>query len=354
MAHLSLRNLSKTYPNGVAAVRDFSFEVADGDFVVIVGPSGCGKSTVLRLIAGLETCDGGDILVDGNSILQKTPQQRNVAMVFQDYALYGAMTVRQNIAVGLEKRFSEAEIDEKVRAVAEMLEIGDLLERRPRTLSGGQQQRVSLARALVRDPAVFLLDEPLSGLDARQRDEMRTELLRIHRNSGATFLYVTHDQVEAMTLGSQLIVMRGGAPQQTGTPEALYRRPENLFVAGFLGSPPMNFLRGTVAVSGSERTLTGAGFALPLGGAAVNDGQAVVAGVRPEDIHIARDGGLLAAVIESVELLGSERIVALRCGDSLMRVRADADADYTVGETVFADPDFGRLHLFDEHSEQRI
>ena len=257
MASLSLQGIQKIYPNGFHAVKDFNLEIADKEFIIFVGPSGCGKSTTLRMIAGLEDISGGTFKIDGKVMNDVEPKDRDIAMVFQNYALYPHMTVYDNMAFGLKlRKVPKDEIDKKVREAAKILDLEKLLDRKPKALSGGQRQRVAMGRAIVRNPKVFLMDEPLSNLDAKLRVQMRIEISKLHENLGATIIYVTHDQTEAMTLGTRIVVMKDGVVQQVDTPQALYNTPCNLFVAGFIGSPQMNFMDAKCTIKGNDVTLT--------------------------------------------------------------------------------------------------
>ena len=324
MARVRLDQVRKVYDNGQVAVAGATFEIADGELVALVGPSGCGKSTLLRMIAGLEAITSGDLYIGGRRVNDDAPRDRDVAMVFQNYALYPHMSVRENLAFGLKLRgASKAGIDEQVRAAAATLELGELLDRKPRALSGGQRQRVALGRALVRNPRVFLLDEPLSNLDARLRLSMRSEIGRLHRRLRATMLYVTHDQIEAMTLGERIVVLHAGEIQQIDTPMNLYNEPANLFVAGFIGSPAMNLFRGRLGATPRAQLLCG-GAALPLPaerlaapGLRGATGEVVV-GLRPEDLvvcpTVAPDPSEYAieGLLESVEPVGNEMFLHVR------------------------------------------
>ncbi|MEM6798094.1 MAG: sn-glycerol-3-phosphate ABC transporter ATP-binding protein UgpC [Planctomycetota bacterium] len=308
MASVTLKDVGKTYPGGVHAVRGVSIDVADGEFVVLVGPRGCGKSTTLRMIAGLEEATGGDISIGDRRVNDVEASRRDIAMVFQNYALYPHMTVRKNMEFGLKmRRTPKAEIKSRVAEAAAMLGLDDLLDRRPGELSGGQKQRVALGRAIVRQPAAFLFDEPLSNLDAKLRGEMRSEIAALHRRLGATMIYVTHDQVEAMTLGDRLVLMDRGVVQQQGAPIEVYNRPANRFVATFIGSPAMNLVDGEVR--GGVFHATGDSARWPIDGAA--DGPATL-GVRPEDLLIDDSGNgqaFTVAAIENVERLGHETLL---------------------------------------------
>ena len=308
MAYLSLRDINKIYPNGYHAVHNFNLDIEKGEFIIFVGPSGCGKSTTLRMIAGLEDISKGEFLIDGERANEWGPQQRKIAMVFQSYALYPQMTVYDNIAFGLTLMgVDEDEIDARVRKTAATLGLTDYLDRLPRALSGGQRQRVAIGRAIIRKVGIFLMDEPLSNLDAKQRVTMRSEIAQIHRSTGATTIYVTHDQTEAMTLADRIVVMKDGYVQQIGTPKELYFNPVNVFVAGFIGEPPMNFVRGTVrdgAVFFGENRLS---IAEKLGEKASSyEGKDIVFGFRPESISVqpVENALELHATVELTEMLG--------------------------------------------------
>ncbi len=336
MATLELRGLRKVFPGGGVAVRDLDLRLAAGEFLVLVGPSGCGKSTVLRLVAGLETPSAGEILLDGRVVNGLEPRERDVAMVFQNYALYPHLTVERNIAFPLKMaRLPRRERRRRIREAAAMLGIEELLDRKPARLSGGQQQRVALARALVRRPRLFLFDEPLSNVDAKLRGEMRAELARLHRQLGATILYVTHDQVEAMTLGQRIAVLQGGALQQVGPPEEVYRRPANRFVATFIGSPPMNLLRGSAAAP-----LRPPGMPADC-----------LVGFRPHDVRL---GDGLEARVELVEDLGHELLVHGRLGEDPVVLAVPPGAlPGGAGSLRFA-PAPGAVHCFDAATGARL
>ena len=289
MGTLSFKNINKVYPNGFHAVKDFNLEVADKEFIIFVGPSGCGKTTTLRMVAGLEEISSGELSIDGRVINDVEPKDRDIAMVFQNYALYPHMTVYDNMAFGLKlRKVPKAEIDKMVHEAAKILDLEPLLDRKPKALSGGQRQRVAMGRAIVRNPQVFLMDEPLSNLDAKLRGQMRIELSKLHQRLGTTIIYVTHDQVEAMTLGTRIVVMNAGIVQQVDTPQALYDTPNNLFVAGFIGSPQMNFLDAVVSVEGDNAVLDLGESKITLSGDKAKklidggyDGKTVVMGIRP-------------------------------------------------------------------------
>ncbi len=362
MAEVILKNVGKSYGT-VVAVRDVNLTIADEEFVVLVGPSGCGKSTTLRMVAGLEEITAGVIAIGGKVVNELPPKDRDIAMVFQNYALYQHMTVRDNLAFGLRNRkVPEAEIDKQIAYAVKMLGIEPLLERRPRQLSGGQQQRVALGRCLVRNPKVFLFDEPLSNLDAQLRSQMRLELKELRKRVPTTSIYVTHDQVEAMTLGDRIVVMKDGLVQQVGTPLDLYRRPANRFVAGFIGSPAMNFIDVKVSATETQATVAAEGLSLSFTGqkAATLRGRAgktVVMGVRPQ--HLLLDGsdadGLVrfAATLSTSEQLGDQQLLDLRVGGTAIRV-AGIDPAMTLAEgtelKLGAMPD--NVHFFDAEGGQ--
>ncbi len=361
MAAVRLDQLRKVYPNGHVGVADASFEIADGELLVLVGPSGCGKTTLLRMIAGLESISGGTLSIDGRVVNAVAPKDRDIAMVFQNYALYPHMTVAENLGFGLKLRgHRQAEIDRRVAAAAKTLELEARLASRPAALSGGQRQRVALGRALVRDPKVFLLDEPLSNLDAKLRLSMRVEIARLHHQLGATMVYVTHDQIEAMTLGQRIVVLDGGVIQQIDTPMALYERPANLFVAGFVGSPAMNQLRGTLR-HGQGWTLATAHGAIALGEPPQASAwrpwrdREVVLGVRPEDLQ-PREAGEAAfhARLELLEPVGNEVFLNLRYGEQALVSRVPPRALPEPGGPLALGLAADRLHLFDAAGGARI
>ncbi|MTE14567.1 ABC transporter ATP-binding protein [Nocardia aurantiaca] len=355
MARLQIDKVSKRFGTDYA-VREVSLDIADGEFLVMLGPSGCGKSTLLRMIAGLEQPSTGRILVDGADITDAAPQQRDLAMVFQSYALYPHLTVAKNIGFPLRaRRRSRAEIAQRVREVAGTLELSALLERRPAALSGGQRQRVALARAMVRDPGAFLMDEPLSNLDAKLRSATRAELIALHRRLGATFLYVTHDQVEAMTMATRIALLNAGRVEQVGTPEELYDRPRTAFVAGFLGSPPMNlFPAEVVSHEGALRMRAdGIDAALGLSGGP-DDGTAVLAGIRPERLRIDPAATTVRGRVTMVENLGSEELVHVATGAADLCVRAPRPAGVAVGEDIGLRADATDIHLFDPDRGLRL
>ncbi|NNM73456.1 sn-glycerol-3-phosphate import ATP-binding protein UgpC [Enterovirga aerilata] len=354
MASVTLTDVRKVYHGGVEAVRGVSFEVADGSFCVLVGPSGCGKSTLLRMIAGLETISGGTVRIGERVVNAIEPADRDIAMVFQNYALYPHMSVYDNMAYGLRNRGTpKAEIDARVREAARILDVEPYLDRRPKALSGGQRQRVAMGRAIVRKPQVFLFDEPLSNLDAKLRVQMRVEIKRLQRSLGVTSIYVTHDQVEAMTLSDQLVVMNAGQVEQIGTPTELYRRPATRFVAGFLGSPAMNFipavLRDDGAVSVGERRV-----AVSAGAGGGRAGLPVELGIRPEDLRVAASApGTLPLEIEFVEELGATQLIHGRIDGVAATVQVATGAAPTEGTLALAvEP--AATHLFEPESGRRL
>jgi multiple sugar transport system ATP-binding protein len=366
MAKVTIEKVGKVYPGNVTAVREFHAEIADGEFVVLVGPSGCGKSTVLRMVAGLEEISSGTIRIGERVVNDVPPKDRDIAMVFQNYALYPHMTVRENMAFGLKlRKMPRQEIDARVKEAAAILGLGELLERRPKALSGGQRQRVAVGRAIVRKPAVFLFDEPLSNLDAKMRVQMRVEISQLHQRLGVTMLYVTHDQVEAMTMGQRIVVMKDGVIQQVDTPLRLYEQPVNRFVAGFIGTPPMNMVEGTLTGETGALVFEGpGGLRLPVPRAreaalVAARGQTVVLGLRPEEIgspaaESLPDAPRLQAAVDVVEQMGSESYVYLSLGDSRLVCRMDAHRPVKVGETIRPAVGMPRAHFFDAQSGLRL
>ena len=360
MAKVTLDRLRKVYANGFVGVADATFDIADGELMVLVGPSGCGKSTLLRMIAGLETISDGELRIGERRVNELAPKERDIAMVFQSYALYPHMTVAENLGFALKLRgLPKADIAARVAEAAAMLELDKLLERKPGALSGGQRQRVALGRALVRHPQVFLLDEPLSNLDAKLRSGMRVEIARLHRRLGATMVYVTHDQIEAMTLGQRIVVLKDGQIQQIDTPMALYARPANLFVATFLGSPAMNVLRGRLVQADGLALDLGEGRRVALDGTAVPKDwleREIAVGVRPEHLlPVASDRApAFAAEIEVVEPVGSETYINLRYGPQTLVARLAPDIAVRAGQTLPLSLAPGSLHFFDAASGQRL
>ena len=358
MAHLSLVGINKIYPNGFHAVHDFNLEIDRGEFIVFVGPSGCGKSTTLRMIAGLENISKGDFFINGKRANEMGPRERGVAMVFQSYALYPQMTVYDNLAFGLTLQgVDEDVIDEKVQRAAKILGLTDYLDRMPRALSGGQRQRVAVGRAIIRKVEVFLMDEPLSNLDAKQRVTMRSEITQIHRETGATTIYVTHDQTEAMTMADRIVVMKDGYIQQIGTPRELYFDPVNVFVAGFIGEPPMNFLKGVV----KDGALTFGEVVFDLkeklgNDAAKYEGKELVFGFRPEGIVLGEreKAYRVPASVELTEMLGDNTNVYVDIADKKAILKVDPhDTPEIDSDIVFSIP-FENVYLFDGETERRI
>ncbi len=368
MAGLSLQHVCKIYSGGVEAVSDFSVEIPDKEFVILVGPSGCGKSTTLRMIAGLEEITKGDIYIGGTRVNDIQPKDRDIAMVFQNYALYPHMTVYENMAFGLKLRKTpKEEIQRKVEEAADILDIRHLLDRKPKALSGGQRQRVALGRAIVRDPKVFLLDEPLSNLDAKLRAQMRTELSKLHQRLGTTFIYVTHDQTEAMTMGDRIVVMKDGVIQQIDNPTNLYDSPQNLFVAGFIGSPQMNFIDAALVKKGTCRFVSFGQYEFEIPQAKIcetdlsaYDGKDVILGVRPESLRDednytgAPGAALVDCFVDVVERMGSETLLHLRCEGADLTARVSPRSTAKPGDSIKVSLDIRRIHLFDRETETTI
>ena len=369
MASLSFQHVYKKYDGGVVAVSDFNLEVADKEFVILVGPSGCGKSTTLRMLAGLEDISEGEIYIEDRLINDVLPKDRDIAMVFQNYALYPHMTVRDNMAFSLKlKKMPKDEINRRVSEAAKILEIEHLLERKPKALSGGQRQRVALGRAIVRDPKVFLMDEPLSNLDAKLRVQMRVEITKLHHRLKTTFIYVTHDQTEAMTMGTRIVVMKDGFIQQVDSPTELYDNPVNTFVAGFIGMPPMNFINAVINVEGSDVYVSFENVTVKLPERYAveevmeRDGQEVIFGVRPEAITdeatfvTDHPETAFAADVDVVEMLGAETYLYVTVNGSLpLTCRVDpTTSQSTVGQVVDLAIDTNRIHIFDKDTEQSI
>ena len=396
MAKVVLKNIKKVYEKNVVAVEDFNLEIADKEFVVLVGPSGCGKSTTLRMVAGLEEITEGELYIGDRLVNQVPPKDRDIAMVFQNYALYPHMTVYENLAFSLQlrkvtqteenaearglsdaeepprvklRKLSKAEIDAKVKAAAEILEITDLLKRKPKQLSGGQRQRVAIGRAIVREPKVFLMDEPLSNLDAKLRNQMRAELIKLRQRINTTFIYVTHDQIEAMTLGDRIVIMKDGFIQQIGTPQDVFNCPANTFVAGFIGTPKMNFFPAELCLSGGEYSVNVAGIRLSL----PDDKQRklhrkgqgpsnILLGVRPEHVSLAVPGDPLAikAKVDLSEMMGSEVYLHVAVGDIDVVIRVpNTEANRTLfvsgsGSEVYFSAPGDLVHLFDMETEKNL
>ncbi len=378
MASLSLRNVYKKYPGGVVAVSDFNLEIKDKEFIILVGPSGCGKSTTLRMVAGLEEISEGEIYIGDRLVNDVAPKDRDIAMVFQNYALYPHMSVFDNMAFGLKlRKVSKDEIKRRVEEAARILDIEHLLERKPKALSGGQRQRVALGRAIVREPKVFLLDEPLSNLDAKLRAQMRTEISKLHQRLGTTFMYVTHDQTEAMTMGTRIVVMKNGYIQQVDTPQNLYLKPCNLFVAGFIGSPQMNFIDAVLLEEkgvfyleyGTEDTKTKAGvkFKIKLPDSKnENDclkdyvGKEVILGIRPEHVHNepeiieANPDSIVEANVEVTELMGAETYLYMSSEEQNLNARVAPTSTARPGDRIKIALEADKIHIFDKDTELTI
>lgn len=363
MATLKLKDINKIYPNGVQAVFDFNLEIKDKEFIAFVGPSGCGKSTTLRMIAGLEEISSGELYIEDKLVNDLAPKDRNIAMVFQSYALYPHMSVYDNMAFGLRLRKTpRAEIDTKVKHAAQILGLTQYLDRKPRALSGGQRQRVALGRAIVRNPKVFLMDEPLSNLDAKLRVQMRGELIKLHKALATTTIYVTHDQIEAMTMATRIVVMKDGNIMQVGTPKDIYDHPNNVFVASFIGTPPMNFIHGVVGKDG-HFSADKYKIAVPQGKLDIlkaNDmiGKEIILGIRPEDIHDdqvvmqAYPGATIKLDVDVSELLGAQTNIHANIGDSRITAAVDARYDIRIGDTIELALDMNKCHFFDPDTEQ--
>ena len=378
MASLSLRNVYKRYPGGVTAVSDFNLEINDKEFIILVGPSGCGISTTLRMVAGLEEISDGEVYIGARLVNDVAPKDRDIAMVFQNYALYPHMTVFDNMAFGLKLRKTpKDEIKRRVEEAARILDIAHLLERKPKALSGGQRQRVALGRAIVREPKVFLRDEPLSNLDAKLRAQMRTEISKLHQRLGTTFIYVTHDQTEAMTMGTRIVVMKSGVVQQVDTPQHLYLYPCNLFVAGFIGSPQMNFIESKIIKEGddfyvefgSEDTKTRAGvkYKVKLPAEKNKDDRLVpyidkevIMGIRPEHVHNEEDllaihtDGVIEADVEVTELMGAETYLYMNCEGQAINARVAPTNTARPGDKIKIALEPSKIHLFDKDTEITI
>ncbi len=377
MAGLTLKNIYKKYPGGVVAVTDVNLEIRDKEFIVLVGPSGCGKSTTLRMIAGLEEISEGELYIGDRLVNDIAPKDRDIAMVFQNYALYPHMTVFDNMAFGLKlRKVPKDEIERKVNEAAKILDLTHLLDRKPKAMSGGQRQRVALGRCIVRSPKVFLLDEPLSNLDAKLRAQMRTEISKIHKKLGTTFIYVTHDQTEAMTMGDRIVCMKDGFVQQVDTPQNLYENPVNKFVAGFLGSPQMNFIDAVLKEeygqfivefgSKDSRMSSGKRYQIIVPESKVNDelpnyvGREITLGVRPESIHDEEmylsnaTTGVIDAYVEITEMMGAETYLYLTCEGNSLTARVSPRTTAKSGDDIRVAIDPNRIHLFDKETERAI
>jgi len=354
MAAVGFRNIQKAYGT-VKVIHGIGFDIQDGEFVVLVGPSGCGKSTLLRMLAGLEEITGGEISIDGKVVNDLESKDRDIAMVFQSYALYPHMTVRENMAFSLRLRNADKTLtDQRVDNAARILNLDKLLDRHPRELSGGQRQRVAMGRAIVRDPKVFLFDEPLSNLDAKLRVAMRAEIKALHQRLKTTTVYVTHDQIEAMTMADRIVVMHDGIIEQIGTPLELFDRPGNLFVAQFIGSPAMNVMEGTLRASGGATHVESQGVRWPLGASGGRDGQAVHYGIRPGDIHLAPSGQGIPAQVVVVEPTGAETELLLQVGSVQIVVVIHGRTAAKPDDTVYLGIEADKAHVFDSTSGQRL
>ena len=377
MAGLTLKGIYKKYPGGVVAVSDVNLEIRDKEFIVLVGPSGCGKSTTLRMIAGLEEISEGELYIGDRLVNDIAPKDRDIAMVFQNYALYPHMTVFDNMAFGLKlRKVPKDEIERKVNEAAKILDLTHLLDRKPKAMSGGQRQRVALGRAIVRSPKVFLLDEPLSNLDAKLRAQMRTEISKIHKKLGTTFIYVTHDQTEAMTMGDRIVCMKDGFVQQIDTPQNLYENPTNKFVAGFLGSPQMNFIDAVLKEeygqyivefgSDDNKMSRGVKYQIIVPESKVNDelahyvGKEIILGVRPESIHDEEmylsnaSTGIIDCQVEITELMGAETYLYLLCEGIPLTARVSPRSTARSGDEIKVAIDPNRIHIFDKETEKAI
>ena len=368
MASLSLTNVCKVYPNGFEAVKDFNLEVEDQEFIIFVGQSGCGKSTTLRMIAGLEEISSGELKIDGRVVNDVEPKDRDIAMVFQNYALYPHMTVFDNMAFGLKlRKVPKDEIKKKVEEAAKILDLEKLLDRKPKALSGGQRQRVAMGRAIVRNPKVFLMDEPLSNLDAKLRVQMRSEIASLHNRLKATIIYVTHDQTEAMTLGTRIVVLKDGVIMQVDSPQKLYNEPNNLFVAGFIGSPQMNFIDAVCKVEGERVTLNFEKTSVVLPPAKAKklidggyNGKTVVMGIRPEDIGDsqieieAHKDAVFETDVTGYELLGSEVLLYFNVAGTAMTAKVDSRTTARMGDHITLAIDPEKIHCFDKETELTI
>lgn len=364
MATLSLKNINKKYDNGFHAVQNFDLEVNDKEFIAFVGPSGCGKSTTLRMIAGLEDISDGEFFIGDRLVNNVEPKDRDIAMVFQSYALYPHMTVFDNMAFALKlRKMPKEEIKQRVTEAAEVLDLAHLLDRKPKALSGGQRQRVALGRAIVREPQVFLMDEPLSNLDAKLRGHMRTEIIKLHKKLNATTIYVTHDQTEAMTMADRIVVMKDGLIQQIGSPKEIYENPKNLFVAGFIGAPTMNFIKGTI--SNGNFVVGDYKLEIPSGRydslkSSNYEGKEVMLGARPENISNeplvvqTYENSKFDSTIDVAELLGAEYIIHTHLGEQTLVAVVHSRQDITMGDPITLAIDMNRAHFFDLETEQSI
>lgn len=370
MATVKLENICKSYDNGFQAAKDVNIDIKDKEFIVLVGPSGCGKSTTLRMIAGLEDITSGTLKIDDRVVNDAEPKDRDIAMVFQNYALYPHMSVYDNMSFSLKlRKMDKQEIDKKVKEAAKILQLENLLDRKPKALSGGQRQRVALGRSIVRNPKVFLMDEPLSNLDAKLRTEMRAQISKLHKDLGATFIYVTHDQTEAMTMGDRIVVMKDGVVQQINKPKVLYDNPVNKFVASFIGSPQMNFMDAEILKDGEDIVASLPGkevkFLIPKGKAAFLEekgyvGKTITIGIRPEDIHKEKvfldmsENSQFKADVVIRELMGAEIYAYLDFKRTELIAKFDGRSDIMPGQTLDLALDMNRMHFFDKETEENI
>ena len=362
MAGITFKHVMKTYDNDVVVIPDLNLEIKDKEFVVLVGPSGCGKSTTLRMIAGLESISGGEMYIGDKKMNSVPPKNRDIAMVFQNYALYPHMTVYKNMAFALDlQHVDKKTVDQKVHEAAKILGLEEFLDRKPKALSGGQRQRVALGRAMVRNPSVFLLDEPLSNLDAKLRTEMRSQISKLHQKLGTTFVYVTHDQIEAMTMGDRICVMNAGVVQQFDTPKTLYNSPCNLFVAGFIGSPQMNFISATVEKGkDSKYEIVFGDTRIPSDRDELADyvGKSVVLGIRPDDIHVEKEyikgQNTIKATIDLDEIMGSETLLYIDYAGAKLIAKTPSTVTEKTGDSIELAVNVDKIHVFDKETEQAI
>ena len=366
MARVNLKSVTKIFPGNVTAVDRVSIDVEDKEFIVLVGPSGCGKSTTLRMVAGLEEINGGEVYIDDRLVNDIPPKDRDIAMVFQNYALYPHMSSYDNMSFGLRLRhFPKSEIDKRVHEAAEILGINDLLHRKPKELSGGQRQRVAVGRAIVRKPKVFLFDEPLSNLDAKMRVQMRNEICRLHTRLQSTMIYVTHDQIEAMTMGDRIVVMKDGLIHQEARPLELYEHPTNIFVAGFIGTPPMNFIKGKLTSRNNSLYFQEGIFELKINETVKEKLQGyidkeVILGIRPEDLHdklYVRTGlqeNMITTTVDLIELMGAETYLYLRAGHHTLTARFKSKSDISINQDLEIVFDMNKAHIFDKETDKTI
>lgn len=364
MANLKFEGMGKVYSGGVRAISDFNLEIENEEFIIFIGPSGCGKSTMLRMIAGLEDITEGELYIDGKLVNDAEPKDRDIAMVFQNYALYPHMSVYENMAFGLKMRkVPKTEIEDRVKNAAGILGIQELLDRKPKALSGGQRQRVALGRAIVRNPKVFLMDEPLSNLDAKLRVQTRAEIVKLHKRLRTTFIYVTHDQTEAMTMADKIVVMKDGVIQQFASPQELYEKPQNLFVAGFIGSPQMNFIDLEVKEKESGLHLEKKGLSIKPGDNIAKllrekaySGKTVVVGIRPEDVLVGAsvEASHLEGTVDAVENMGSEKYIYFNAGDDKVAAKVGRETPSELGMAMNISFNKDKIHCFDKESKQRI